>query len=211
MDKTDFRRERKALYSARAGWFTPVEVPPLPFLMIDGRGSPDGEGFAAATAAIYAVAYGLKFMSKVECVRDFVVPPLEGLWWADSLSHFHEGQKALWFWRLMLPQPDWITPDMFARAVVGAVRKAQKEGQGNGALGRLRLDHYNEGLSVQTLHLGPYDAEGPLIAALHEWIADNGLIETGPHHEVCLSDPRRAAPEKRRTILRQPVRRVQSD
>ncbi|UDF04499.1 GyrI-like domain-containing protein [Asticcacaulis sp. AND118] len=206
MRKVDLKRERKTLYTAPAGQFVLIEVPPMPFLMIDGHGSPDAPPFAEAMEALFSVAYGLKFMSKVECQSDYTVPPMEGLWWAERYESFYDRDKDLWSWRIMVPQPDWITPDMFARAVVGAGRK----GKGGVALGRLRLETYDEGLSVQTLHLGSYDEEGPLIARLHEWLRQNGLAETHPHHEIYLSDPRRTAPEKLKTLLRQPVRRLSS-
>jgi hypothetical protein len=201
MRKVDLKRERKSLYTAPTGQFVLIDVPSLPFLMIDGHGDPNGDGFAEAMQALFSVAYGLKFMSKVECDLDYSVPPMEGLWWADRFERFYDRDKDLWSWRIMVPQPDAITPDMFARAVVGAGRK----GKGGTALGRLRLETWAEGLSVQTLHVGSYDDEGPLIARLHQWIADNGLSETGHHHEIYLSDPRRTAPEKLKTILRQPV------
>lgn len=202
MPAIDFKRTRKDLYAPKPGVFTRIDVPALPFLMIDGAGPPEGEAFASVFEAIFSVAYGLKFMSKVEHEADFVVPPLEGLWWADRMDSFYDRAKEEWLWRLMIPQPDWITPDMFARAVVGASRK--KKGGAN--LEKLRLETFAEGLCVQTLYTGSYDDEGPTIAALHQFIEDNGLMKTGHHHEIYLSDPRRVEPAKLKTILRQPVK-----
>ena len=205
MQKIDFKKTMKAFWQPPADRFSIVEVPAMQFAMVDGKGDPNlSDVYQNAVQWLYSVSYGLKFMSKKELARDYPVPPLEGLWWADDMDTFLTRDKAAWSWTMMIMQPDWITPEMFSAAV-------EKAG---GKLGEppasLRLEPYEEGLSVQIMHVGPYDAEGPTIARLHrEFLPENGLTETGHHHEIYLSDPRKTAPEKLKTVLRQPVRRVQ--
>jgi hypothetical protein len=196
--KTDLKKEI-ASYQARAGVFSEVVVPSLRYLMIDGRGDPNGQDYAVAIAAIFGVAYKLKFMSKRELDRDYVVMPLEALWWADDMSAFtSERDKSRWSWTALNLVPDWITEEQFERA-----RAAAGDAP---ALGRLRLETLSEGRCVQTLHLGSFDEEGPVLEAMHhDVIPARGLQMTGTHHEIYLSDIRRAEPSKLRTILRQPV------
>ena len=204
MEKTDFKKALKALYQLPAGQFSIVEVPGLTFAMVDGKGDPNvAPEYANAVQWLFSVSYTLKFMSKKELARDYTVPPLEGLWWAEDMSAFLNRDKAAWSWTMMILQPDWITPAMFQAA-------ANKAGQKLGsAPASLRLEEYQEGLSVQILHVGSYDDEGPVLRRLHEeYLPESGLAETGHHHEIYLSDPRRVAPEKLKTILRQPVRRL---
>jgi hypothetical protein len=196
--KTDLKKEI-ASYQARAGVFSEVAVPSLRYLMIDGRGDPNGQDYAVAIAAIFGVAYKLKFMSKRGLDRDYVVMPLEALWWADDMSAFtSERDKSRWSWTALNLVPDWITEEQFERA-----RAAAGDAP---ALGRLRLETLSEGRCVQTLHLGSFDEEGPVLEAMHhDVIPARGLQMTGMHHEIYLSDIRRTEPSKLRTILRQPV------
>ncbi|MCI0575648.1 MAG: GyrI-like domain-containing protein [Chloroflexi bacterium] len=173
--------------------------------MIDGKGDPNtSQEYVAALAALYAVAYTLKFMSKQELGRDYGVPPLEGLWWASDMSVFAPDQtdRDAWQWTMMIMTPEWIRLEQFAGAVEAARRKKSPP-----ELDHVRLETFHEGLSVQILHVGPYSVEGPTIARLHgEYLPQHGLVENGKHHEVYLGDPRRTAPEKLKTVLRQPVR-----
>ncbi|MGB7317119.1 MAG: GyrI-like domain-containing protein [Planktotalea sp.] len=142
-------------------------------------------------------------MSKLTLGKDYVVAPLEGLWWADDMSAYTEGRRDEWLWTLMIMQPDWITADMFAQALEKAVEKKGPQPPS------LRFESFAEGLSVQILHIGPYSDEGPTLARLHnEYMPEHGLTWNGKHHEIYLSDPRRAAPEKLKTVLRQPVKRA---
>ena len=205
MQKVDFKRELKHLYKPSRKAFTVVEVPPMQFLMVDGHGDPNvAQEYAEALEALYAVAYKLKFASKRTLERDYTVPPLEGLWWADDMDAFAARDKSRWDWTMMIMQPAWITAAMFddARAVV----EKQKNPP---ALANMRLATYQEGLAVQILHIGPYDAEAPTLHRLHhEFMPANGYTFNGKHHEIYLSDPRRVAPEKLQTVLRQPVARV---
>jgi hypothetical protein len=201
----DWKKELKHLYNPSAKEFTLVDVPPMQFLMIDGQGDPNTAAeYSDALESLYPLAYTLKFMSKRELDRDYAVPPLEGLWWAADMEVFTvRADRDAWQWTMMMMTPEWITQEQFERAVAEVRRKKNPA-----ALDKMRLETFHEGLSVQIMHIGPYSAEGPTIARLHgEFLPQNGLVETGKHHEIYLGDPRRSAPEKLKTILRQPVRR----
>lgn len=192
-------------YSAKHGEFRMLDVPPIQYLCIDGHGDPNtAQEYADAVAALYPVAYKLKFASKKELGRDYVVMPLEALWWADDMDAFAASRdKSQWDWTVMIMTPDWITRDMFDAAVVKVA-----SGEHSPSLTRLRMETLVEGTCVQTLHIGSYDDEAPVLAELHrEFIPRAGLRMTGKHHEIYLSDPRKVDAARLRTILRQPVRR----
>ena len=198
--KVDFKKTIEA-YRARRGRFDLVEVPTLQYLMIDGQGDPNtAPAFATAVEALYPIAYALKFASKNDSGRDYTVMPLEGLWWADDHATFTSARdKTRWSWTLMIMQPEWIDSVMFADAVATASAK-------NPDVGAVRLESLDEGLCAQTLHIGAFDDEAPVLATMHdEFIPEHGLRPTGRHHEIYFSDPRRGDPSKRRTLLRQPV------
>ena len=200
MEKTDLRTENRDLYSPRTGQFALVTVPRFDFLMIDGHGDPNAsESYVQALEALYALSYGAKFASKAQLGRDYVVLPLEGLWRAESPEAFLEGRKNEWSWTMMIRQPSWLTADVWDAARAAAATKQLP------ALDAVRLESFEEGPCAQVLYLGPYSDEGPTITALHEWIAAHGRSLRGDHHEIYLGDPRRSAPEKLRTIIRQPV------
>ncbi|MGN6489826.1 MAG: GyrI-like domain-containing protein [Devosia sp.] len=203
MEKVDFKKLMKPFWQPPVGSFVVVEVPKLNFLMVDGRGDPNtAEAYRTAVQWLYTVSYGLKFASKA-AERDYGVGPLEGLWWADDMSSFGSGNKDDWSWTAMIMQPDWIDEAAVAAALPRARTKLGDEPAS------LRLETFTEGLSVQTMHVGPYSAEGPTIARLHgEFLPANGLVENGHHHEIYISDPSRTAPEKLRTVIRQPVRKA---
>lgn len=201
-NKTDFKKTLDA-YQAQRGRFRTAQVPDLQYLMIDGHGDPNtSPAFTEAVQALYPVAYKLKFASKQELGRDYVVMPLEGLWWAEDMDSFTTVRdKSRWNWTMMIMVPDWIGRDMFAAAV-----ERVAAGNAPARLGDVRLEPLSEGRCVQTLHVGSFDDEADVLARMHhEFIPDNGLRMVGRHHEVYLSDFRRVAPEKLRTILRQPV------
>ncbi|WP_344132521.1 GyrI-like domain-containing protein [Luedemannella flava] len=201
-DKTDFRKTLDA-YRAQRGRFRIVDVPDMRYLMVDGHGDPNtSTAFAEAIEALYPVAYKLKFASKRGLGRDYVVPPLEGLWRAEDMDTFTTARdKSRWDWTLMLMVPAWIEEAMFATAVEQAGAKKRPA-----RLDDVRLQLLSEGRCVQTLHVGSFDDEADVLAHLHhEVIPGQGLRLTGTHHEIYLSDFRRVAPDKRRTILRQPV------
>jgi hypothetical protein len=204
-DKTDFRRTLDA-YRARRGEFRVVDVPELRYLMIDGQGDPNTSPvFAEAVATLYPVAYTVKFASKTGLGRDYVVPPLEGLWWAEDMEVFTSARdKARWRWTLLLMVPDWIEESAVASAVQ---RVAAKDPPAR--LDDVRLETLAEGRCVQTLHVGSFDQEAEVLAHLHhEVVPAHGFTLAGRHHEIYLSDFRRTAPDKQRTILRQPVAAV---
>ena len=206
MDKTDFKKTLDS-YQAKRGVFRLVEVPPLHYLMIDGHGDPNtSPAFAEAIETLYPIAYKLKFASKQGLGRDYVVPPLEGLWWADDMDAFSNRDKSQWDWTLLLLVPDWIDQAMVDAAVEQVAAKDPPA-----RLGDVRFDLLDEGLCVQTLHVGSFDDEGPVLQKLHEeFIPNQGLTPTGHHHEVYFSDFRRTAPDKLRTLLRQPVAQASS-
>jgi len=200
--KVDLKRSLDG-YQARRGVFRVVEVPAQRFLMIDGHGDPNTSAeYAAALETLYPVAYAVKFASKADFGRDYVVPPLEALWWADDMAAFTTHRdKSRWSWTAMLLVPDWIDEEMIDTVVDQvSVKKAPP------AIDRLRHAVLDEGTCVQTLHVGSYDDEGPVLDQMHrEIIPDAGFVMTGHHHEIYLGDPRRTAPARLRTILRQPV------
>lgn len=198
MEKIRFAADT-TLYRPPADQFVEVDVPELPFLMIDGRGAPEGEEYVAAVGALYAVSYGFKFASRVRLHIDYTVGPLEGLWWTEPESAFATTPREQWQWTLMIRQPDWIEAADVETSIQRAVHKTP-------AVAGLRFVHWREGRSVQILHLGPYAGEAPTIARLHqEYLPAHGLVPAGHHHEIYLSDPRRSAPATWRTVLRQPV------
>lgn len=206
MSKVDFKRELKYLYQPTIKEFAIVDVPAFNYLMIDGRGDPNTEQrYQNAIDALYAVAYKLKFMSKKHPGKDYVVPPLEGLWWAEDMETFTTARdKSAWKWTMMIMQPDWVTLEMFeeARSQVGRKKDLPE-------LSNLRLEKYHEGLCVQIMHIGSYDDEAPTLEKMHhEFIPQNGYEMVGKHHEIYLSDPRKVAAEKLKTVLRQPVRKI---
>jgi hypothetical protein len=202
MQTLDLRKEFKALYSPPTREPVIVEVPPLPFLMIDGAGNPNtSQEYRDAVSALYSLAYTLKFSIKKSQALDYPVMPLQGLWWAEDMTAFSAGRKDDWYWTMMIMQPEIVTPELVARAAEDAARKKPLP-----ALPKVRLDRYDEGLSAQIMHIGPYAAEAPTIEKLHRFIADNGYTLRGKHHEIYLGDPGRGAPEKLKTVIRQPIR-----
>lgn len=189
-----------ALYRATATP-APVHVPALQCLMVDGAGDPETTAaYGDAVGTLYAVSYGLRFMAKAAGQIPWKVLPLEGLWWADDPTAFTTGDRTQWRWTMLVVQPPQVTAGLVEQALTAAVAKGRAP-----AAEHLHLDVLDEGAAYQVLHVGPYDAEGPTIAALHRAIADAGLALRGAHHEIYLGDPRRSAPERLRTILRQPV------
>ena len=187
---------------ARAGKPSVVDMPSLRFLMVDGEGDPNGNpAFSNAVEALYAVSYCAKFSLKKQGGGAFKVAPLEGLWWsATGRNYLLSGlDKSDFMWTVMIRQPGEVSPKVFRDSVREALTKKE-----NPALATVRFEKFAEGRSAQVLHLGPYSAEGPTIALLHEFIVQQGGTPAGKHHEIYLGDPRRAKPEKLKTIIRQP-------
>ena len=195
---------RERLYQAPRAEPELVQIPELDFIMIDGQGDPNtSQAYRDAIEVLYALSYTLKFALKKDEGVQYRVGPLEGLWWADQMTDFSVERKDGWKWTMMIGQPDGVTPERFAHARAEVARK-----KGLPALELVRHCAFEEGLCAQVLHLGPFSAEGPTIAKLHAFIRTNGFVFDGQHqkhHEIYLSDPRRSAPEKWRTVLRQPV------
>lgn len=203
MAKLDLKKENKDLYNPSAKEVRSVEVPPLKYLMIDGFGNPnDSDEFGTAVEALYALAYKIKFSIKqANPSLDYTVMPLEGLWWADDMSKFSVDNKDAWKWTLMIMQPEFVSEDIYKQGIDQVLAKKK--------LARVvdvRLECYCEGLSAQIMHLGPFSEEGPTVAKLHDYIIDQGYKFSGKHHEIYLSDPRKATAEKMKTIIRQPMK-----
>ena len=196
--KTDHKKSIP-FYSARSGRYDIVDIPPMRYLSIDAEGAPQGEGFAEALSVLFPFAYSLKFASKVELGRDYTVPPLEALWWADDMSAFTTAyDKAAWHSTALSLIPEWVTDDIVDPARGKVAAKIPRE-----LVARVRLDVIHEGVCGQTLHVGPFETEGPTVEALHRAIAEAGLALSGKHHEIYLSDFRRVAADKMKTIVRQ--------
>ncbi len=201
MPKLDLKKDLKHLYNPSAKAISVVDVPPMQFLMIDGHGDPNSApAYVEAIQALYALAYGLKFRVKhADPAADFVVMPLEGLWWAADMSNFAALSKADWDWTMMILQPPAVTPALFAAALVETAKKKVLPG-----LARVRQEVYHEGSAAQIRYFGPYADEGPTIARLHVYIVEQGHQLSGKHHEIYIGDPRRTAPAKLQTVIRQP-------
>jgi hypothetical protein len=201
MSKVDYKKEMKEMYSSSSKTVSVVDVPPMMFLMIDGQGDPNtSQSYREAVEALFTVSYTLKFMVKKQKSVDYAVMPLEGLWWSDNMADFTSGRKDQWKWTAMIMEPQIVT----AEDVKAAIAQAKKK-KNLASIDKLRFECFSEGKAAQILHLGPYAAEGANIAKIHAFIQSSGHSLSGKHHEIYLSDPSRAAPEKLKTILRQPM------
>ena len=202
--KIDFKRTMKEFYQPSSKEVVQVDVPEMQFLMIDGIGSPgDSKEYIDALAVLYPVAFKTKFLSKAKG-KDYVVPPLEGLWWADNMDDFTEGNRDKWKWTMMIMQPDWITQDIINEVI--EITKDKKP-ELSELLPKLRLERYKEGKAAQIMHIGPYSEEGPTVQKVHNFIMKVGGSFDGhkkKHHEIYLSDPRKANPATMKTVIRQP-------
>jgi hypothetical protein len=202
MKKIDFKKELKSLYSPSAKEPVRVEVPAMSFLMIDGAGDPNtSPAYQAAVEALFAVAYAVKFKVKKTLAIDYGVLPLEGLWWADDMAKFSIEDKSAWKWTMMIMQSDFVSVALVRETVAEVGKKKALP-----ALALLRFEKFAEGRSVQNMHVGPFSTEGPTIAKVHAFIAALGGRLSGKHHEIYLSDIRKADPAKWKTIIRQPWR-----
>ncbi len=204
MAKIDFMKEFKELYGPSAKEVVVVDIPEFSFLMVDGKGDPNtSQEYKDVVEALFAVSYGLKFsVKRGKTAVDYGVLPLEGMWWADDPIAFNEGNKAKWKWKAMIRQPMFITEELF-KEVVEEVRKKKNPS----ALPKMRFQIFREGLSAQIMHIGPYSAEKPTIEKIRKFMVENGFDFNGHHHEIYIGDPRRSAPEKLKTVIRQPIKR----
>jgi len=201
MIKIDLKKELKHLYQPSAKEVVQVDVPPMNYLMGDGEGDPNNSRvFSDAVEALLAVSYAVKFMIKKGFLGiDYGVMPLEGLWWAEDMSTFSIDDKSNWKWTLMIMQPDFVTKEMIDSAI-SEVRKKKNLA----AISRVRFEALSEGKCAQILHIGPFSEEGPTIEKVHQFIKSKGK-QIGKHHEIYLSDIRKADPAKWKTIIRQPM------
>ncbi len=202
MHKIDFKKAHPELYRPSAKDFVLIDVPVMQFVTLDGVGNPNiVPAYAQSIEWLFSVSYAMKFSAKESLKQDYVVPPLEGLWWADDPADFVARRKERWRWTMMIMAPDFLTRAMFMAAVEKTEKKLGARPEG------LRMEKYAEGLCLQILHVGSYDDEGPTLARLHDEVMRlRGFTFAGKHHEIYLSDPRKTAPAKLKTVLRQPVR-----
>ncbi|WP_343521509.1 GyrI-like domain-containing protein [Sphingomonas sp.] len=204
MTKLDLKKEYRDLFNPPKQGFVEVSPPQMSFVKVDGAGDPNhAPAYGTAIEWLYGVSYAMKFAAKDMLRRDYVVPPLEALWWSDDPGTFVRREKDRWQWTVMIMAPDFITTGMFEDAVARMLAKRHDRPS------TLRFEIYAEGRSLQIMHIGSYDDEGPVLERLHEEVMPGlGVTFGGPHHEIYLSDPRRTAPAKLRTVLRQPVRNI---
>jgi len=202
MEKIDLKKKLKQLYQPSAKQVVEVDVPAFQFLMIDGEGDPNtSQEYAQAVEALFSVSYTVKFMVKKQPHGiDYAVMPLEGLWWADDMSVFTANDKSKWKWAMMIMQPEFV-----ARAAIDAAVAEVKRKKALPAVSKLRLESFTEGACAQILHVGPFSEEGPTIQKVHDFIHSKSHL-AGKHHEIYLSDIRRADPAKWKTIIRQPMK-----
>ena len=194
------------LLGGKPGVIQRVQVPLMRYFAVDGQGAPGGDVYSTAVAALYALAYGTRFAGKA-LGHDDKVGPLEGLWWADDMAAFLNGERDMWRWTMMIRAPGWLDDATFETVREAAVTKRRRDKPAVAeALAGVALKEMHEGDCLQALHLGPYADEAPLIARMHAQAAADGLALHGPHHEIYLSDPNRTAAEKLKTVIRQPVR-----
>ncbi len=204
MEKIDYKKVYKELYSQSSTKISILDIPEFNYLAIEGKGDPNiSTDYQQAVEALYSLSYTMKFMvKKSELNTDYSVMPLEGLWWTDNMKDFSVHNKDIWKWKMMIMQPEIITKGHVDKTIDEVTKKKSLP-----ALSKVRFITYKEGTVAQILHIGPYSEEGPTIEKLHQFIFDNGYELTGLHHEIYLSDPRKAAPEKLKTIIRQPIRK----
>ncbi len=203
MDKIDFKKEFKEFYSPKNKDWEFIDVPKMNFLMIDGEGDPNNSlDYKQAVEALFSVSYTVKFISKRQIGKDYIVPSLEGLWYADDMSVFESGKKDKFKWTMMIMQPDWITKEIILDAIEQTAKKKTLP-----SLNKLYIKQYKEGRCLQLLHIGSYDDEASKLAYLHyNLMPSEKLNFNGLHHEIYLSDPRKVDSSKLKTILRQPVK-----
>lgn len=195
--RVDLKRLLRPVYDAKAEPSL-VDVPTLPFLMVDGEGDPNSDGYRATVEGLYRVAYGVRALLKP--VVSYSVLPSQGRWWTENGEPDPEldGDRSGWRWTMMIAQPEQVTTEL-VDAAVETVRKKSP------TAASVRLETWTEGPSAQILHIGPYANETSTLQRLYAYVEQEGRTLAGRHHEIYLSDPRRVAPEKMRTILRYPV------
>lgn len=201
--RRDLKKELRHLYGPSAHTVQKVDVPTLRFLKVDGQGDPnESSEYREAVEALFSLSYALKFRAKKAPLEiNYGVMPLEGLWWADDMSSFTSGDRSQWRWTMMIMQPDFIDGDLIEETRVAVAAKKNLPG-----LQRIRLESLTEGPAAQIMHVGPFSTEGPTIEKVHRFIMESGHELSGVHHEIYLSDIRKANSEKWKTVIRQPFR-----
>jgi hypothetical protein len=200
MKRIDLKKELKRLYQPSSREAVEVDVPTMNYLMIDGEGDPNtSKAYADAVETLFTVAYAVKFMVKRSLEIDYGVMPLEGLWWGDHISNFSPQDKSNWKWTAMILQPSFVTKEMIENASADVKKKKNPP-----AISKVRFEALSEGKCAQILHVGPFSEEGPTVEKVHKFIDARGK-RTGKHHEIYLSDIRKADPAKWKTIIRQPL------
>ena len=202
MKKIDYKKDLKDLYNPSSKIVLLVDVPEMNFLMVDGKGDPNhSQEYAKAVEVLFQVSYALKFMVKKSTLAiDYGVMPLEGLWWAEDMSAFTSGDKTNWLWTMMIMQPKFITSEMVEKAIQEATKKKNPA-----AISKLRFEAYAEGKSAQIMYIGPFSDEGPTVEKVHQFIDAIGE-RRGKHHEIYLTDIRKADPARWKTVIRQPFK-----
>jgi hypothetical protein len=201
LDKVDLKKELKNLYNPSSKEVTVVDVPAMNFLLVNGEGAPASPKYIEAIEALFSVSYTLKFIVKKAKGIDYAVMPLEGLWWADDMTKFSADKKDEWKWTAMIMQPKYVTADDINLAVEQVKKKKNLS-----TLLKVRFESFKEGSAAQIMYVGPFSAEGPTIAKIHAQIQNSGHALSGKHHEIYLNNPAKTAPEKLKTIIRQPMK-----
>jgi hypothetical protein len=199
LDKIDIKNELKPLYNPSAKEISVVNVPKMNFLLVDGEGAPASPQYIEAIEALFSVAYTLKFMIKKSKEIDYGVMPLEGLWWMDDMTKFSVERKDEWKWTAMIMQPKYVTTADFKTSIESVKKKKNPP-----ALSKVRFESFNEGSTAQIMYIGPFSNEGPTIQRIHVYIQNRGNHLSGKHHEIYLNNPSKTAPQKLKTIIRQP-------
>jgi len=198
--KLELRKTLKEFYNPPRGEVVLVKLPPLKYIMIDGKGEPGGEPFREAMGALYNIAYTMKFRAKRMLKKDYDMMAPEGLWWMKG-NRIDMERRDSWLWTLMILVPDFVSPKLFSDSITEVRSKKNPPG-----LDRARLEVLDEGASLQIMHVGPYSSEAESIGKMDAFAKEHGYKMVGKHHEIYLGDPRRAAPSKLKTIIRHPVK-----
>ena len=204
----DYKKTQKELYLPKTAPSV-IDVPRMTFITVDGEGDPNTSAeYTAAVELLYGLSYTIKMGSK--SILEYVVPPLEGLWSVDD--DFRGGgaeinDKSKFIWTMMIRQPDFVTEDILEVAKISLAKKKP-----NLDISKAKLETITEGLCVQVMHIGSYDDEPATVAALDGFAIENGYIldinDIRRHHEIYISDPRKVAQEKLKTVLRHPIRKT---
>ena len=200
MEKNDYKKVFKEFYNPPKKPVI-IEVPEFNFAMIDGKGNPnESQEYQEALQALYGISFTLKFSLKKKGRIDYSVMPLEGLWWVEGKQEFSIDKKEDWAWTSMIMQPELATEDDLTEAMTQLKQKKNPP-----SLSKVRFESFKEGLAVQIMHIGPYSEEKPTIEKLHAFVENEGYSLRGKHHEIYIGNPEKSAPEKLRTVIRQPI------